>query len=333
MDVLNLALGPDTGGQGIRMKHAFDRYAPGWSFRSMVSTPNYMHYPIDVRYRPRVARKLYEEADVIHLRNRLDGHRMFDDGQGKPTVLHHHGTHFRTHHESLAYEARRIGAVQIVSTVDLELLEPDTTWVPAPFDLAELRRIRAAHYRPSDVIRIAHAPTNRAVKGTAEVLAAIASLSARNRIEFDLIEHRPWAECLERKARADIFIDQLALGYGCNAIEAWAMGIPVVAGVADPKVRSHMLSRWSRLTLPFAEATPRTLAGVLEGLIRDRDAREFYAAAGTAQVEQFHDERVVVDQLKGIYAAAPATKGHVGPARSVRYARPRPRWTAGGAVQ
>ena len=64
-----------------------------------------------------------------------------------------------------------------------------------------------------------------------------------------------------RKGRADVFVDQMILGYGCNAIEAWGMGIPVIAGVDPEKApsiimqtipldtRDRMLQLWGDHTL------------------------------------------------------------------------------------
>src|SRR5256885_9029967 len=59
-------------------------------------------------------------------------------------------------------------------------------------------------------LRIAHAPSKRAVKGTADVLAAVDSLRARGApVELDLIEGVPNREARLRYAAADVVIDQL----------------------------------------------------------------------------------------------------------------------------
>lgn len=307
MNVLIYAAGQDTAGQGFRIKSGFDRLMPGWSVNSWHQTQTYMRYPADsVQGGGRRLRDRYREADVVHLRNRLHGWERFDAGQRKPVILHHHGTVYRTTHASLHPYAASLGAVQLVSTIDLEILQPGVTWLPAPYDLRPLRALREA-YRPSDVIRIAHAPTDRLVKSTAAVIAAVAELQARGiPVELDLIERRPWAECLQRKAQADIFVDQLGLGYGCNAVEAWGMGMPVVANAADPAVLARMRELFDG-PLPFYQATEDTLADRLAAMVKSPSLRQEYAAIGTAHVERFHDELVVIPKLADIYRSAPPT--------------------------
>jgi glycosyltransferase involved in cell wall biosynthesis len=151
-------------------------------------------------------------------------------------------------------------------------------------------------------ILIAHAPTNRSVKSTKELLAAIQRLQDDGfEVELDLIERRSWKECLERKAKADIYFDQIGLGYGCNALEAWAMGIPVVAGGADATL-DEMERRFG--FLPFYHATEETIYDALRELIEDPELRERYGRIGYEYVKQWHDAPIVAEQLKAIYSRA-----------------------------
>lgn len=154
----------------------------------------------------------------------------------------------------------------------------------------------------SSMIRIAHAPTNREVKSTTHLLDAVERLKGEGYpVELDLIEEVPWAECLERKAKADIYFDQVKLGYGNNAIEAWGMGIPVIAGAQDATLE-EMARRFDGL--PFYSATEDTIYDAVKALVEDEGLRQQYAAKGQAHARRFHDEKVVVDQLKGLYRRA-----------------------------
>lgn len=301
-----IATGQDTGGWNWRIREAFRKFDTGWLARSMAATRTYINYPEDLPWRREVCLQMYAGADAIHLQNQLSGWELYDNGQGKPTILQHHGTIFREGHERLSYEARRIGAVEIASTIDLTLLEPGVEWVPVPYDLSELRAIRARFHKPNpNVVRIAHAPTNRRVKGTDHFLAVIERLRDRGlKVETILIEHRSWRDCLQLKANADIYYDQVELGYGCNAVEAWGMGIPVVAGAEDPAVQALMLERWGRY--PFAFAETDTLEEVLAGLVSSQTARNEVALMGLEHFERWHDEATVARTLAGIYSAAPA---------------------------
>jgi glycosyltransferase involved in cell wall biosynthesis len=146
--------------------------------------------------------------------------------------------------------------------------------------------------RPSrNRIVIGHAPTNRAAKGSDAIIAAVQSLTSELPIDLELIEGLPHHEALRKKARCDIFIDQLGeLGYGINAIEALAMGIctctALFAGFAE-KYPDH----------PFVEVNADNLRERLIGLCRHPEERERLQRRGRAWVERMHDSRQVVRRI------------------------------------
>lgn len=306
MRVLVVASATDTGGQGVRIKRALERHARGVQCDAMAHHRSYIRYPNGHQWDEALLADLYRRADVVQHQNDLSIYRRFDGGQFKPAVLHHQGTRLRNHGARIKAEAAAIGAVEIVSTVDLLLSQPKAEWLPSPYDLDWLARWRRPNRRPT--IRIAHAPTARAIKGTESILRVINKLSAQFDIEFDLIEGASWKQCLDRKGRCDIFIDQLILGYGNNAIEAWGMGIPVVCGVADRRVKRAMLREWGEL--PFVEAhTERALAEQLTALIQNRALRTEWGERGLAHAQRWHDEAVVAQRLVNIYKRAGPTNG------------------------
>lgn len=313
MRVFGLTTGADTAGINFAIHDAFRRYAPDWDVRAMVATINYIAYPHDMVNNGSVParRKLeevYDASDVIHLHNTLHAHRWYDAGQGKPTVLMHHGLSSGSGptFAEMVREAAGIGASQVCSTLDLALREPSVTWLPAPANLAALRAIRARYYHPSQTIRVGHAPTVRSIKGSDAFDVAMQRLRRRLPIESVVIQRASWKECLRRKATVDVFFDQPELGYGSNAIEAWAMGIPVISGIADPAIRTGMVAHWGRL--PFYEANTDTLLSAIRALALDADLRAEYVARGTEHVERWHDDRVTVASLQAIYAQAGPTK-------------------------
>lgn len=301
--------GADTAGISVAIKHAFLRHAPDWRVDSMVAAGNYINYPQDVPWSQRGLERLYDAADVVHIHNTTHAHRWYDNAQGKPTVLTHHGMHSQGDFRQMVADGLAIGATQLASTLDLALMEPGLEWVGAPVSLEAMRSLRERNYRSGRVLRIGHAPTNRAIKGTEAFIAAMVKLVQSGLpVEPVVIEGRQWADCLRIKATCDLWFDQPVLGYGSNAIEAWAMGIPVVSGVADPQIRAGMIERWGRL--PFFEANEATLESGLRALAADSGLREEYRERGTAHVERWHDERVTVETLKRIYAnARPSVPG------------------------
>jgi hypothetical protein len=293
--VLNLG-NSDLGGDGIRTKRAFDRHAPGWTYNVAVRNRNYINYPVDVDFERVVP--LVDRADVIHARNSFKATRLAG-AVGKPLVIHHHGTRLRSNPNDVLAEQRAHRAIGLAATLDLWLLAPEELeWLPAPYDLGWLTSLR----RPVDdgVLRIGHAPTNRAVKSTDAFLAAVRKLSREIPVELVLIEGASWRRCLTLKATCDIYFDQVLLGYGNNAIEAWGMGIPVVAGAADTTLAEYK-RRFGGL--PFVYADQGSIYEALAKLAEPA-ARAEWGRRGRDHVEWWHDEARVVTQLQDIYLRA-----------------------------
>lgn len=312
MRVFLPTLGQDTGGQGIRIKQAFDRLDPSTRVRSMATKQVYIKYPRDMEPDMVAMQAEYDAADVIHQRNNMSGYAHLDHDQGKPTVVHHQGTAYRTRSHYLNQVCQGIGALQCVSTIDLELIHGHP-WLPSPFNLPEMAAIGeaarlAGRSRRADKIVVTHAPTNRAIKSTSIIMRAVRRLADFGfPVELDLIEGRPWEECLARKARSDIYIDQLILGYGNNAVEAWTMGVPVVAGAQDPLILKRM--REIIGYLPFWEATEQNLVERLRAMLTSSTAREDAAGAGLEYAREFHDGRRTVEILRGLWSSAGPTAG------------------------
>jgi hypothetical protein len=296
--VLLINFGADTGGVLWRTVQAF-RGVPDWDVRSMVKSTNYITYPPDIIWSIPEARERWDRADVLHLHHNYLAARVLSRPL-KPHVIEYHGTGFRENPSLHIREQRDNRGIGVVSTLDLYLLAPhDTEWLPVPVDAEGFATMKQ---NGGEVIRIAHAPTNRAIKSTADLIRAVEQLQEEGYpVELDLIEGRPWAECLERKAKADIYFDQVILGYGCNALEAWGMGIPVIAGAADPTL-DEMERRFGKL--PFYHATPDTIYEALREMVESPELRARYAKRGQEYVRKFHDYPVVVEQLKAIYQRA-----------------------------
>lgn len=305
--------GADTGGQGLRIAEAFEQHEPTVTVWSRAAADSVLGYRaqvvIPLRERKNETLARYREADVIHLRNNLSGWQAGDRGEGKPTLVHHHGSQFRSNHGRLAHEARLINAVQLAATLDLTLLEPDVTWVPSPYDVDTLSRMRT--YRADGKVRIGYFPTSPGIKSAPAFANAYRLLSKSHPVELvtnvvaGRVRFMNHHEVLRAKAGVDILFDQVRLGYGNNAVEAWCMSIPVVAGVEEPATRRLMVETFGEL--PFVEATEGTILETLTALVEDPRLRDAWGKRGLAHVRRFHDYPVVAHQLKQIYQTAPRT--------------------------
>jgi glycosyltransferase involved in cell wall biosynthesis len=147
----------------------------------------------------------------------------------------------------------------------------------------------------ADEVVVVHAPTNREVKGTRHVIAAIEQLRDEGLpVRLDLVEGVVHAEVLRRLRGADIVVDQLLLGwYGGFAVEAMALARPVVCGIRDDLATDNPFGA----ELPIVRATPETLADRLRELVADPDARLRIGAASRAFAERRHDPRTIAREV------------------------------------
>lgn len=308
MRVLIGSPGQDTGGMGIRIKRAFDKFSDRYVVRALRSSENFIQYPADIEtYKtPRSAiQKIYDESDVIHCSNSFDSMVRYGHGQWKPCLITYQGTGFRSNPEPQIKYARRKQAIQTVSTIDLLTLfdDPDEgRWLPHPIDIEAMQTIRAqAEHRDKFVVY--HSPTNRRVKSTDAFMAAMRRLMEEDpRVEMRLVEGATWRDNLRWKSEADLVYDQLILGWGTNALEAWAMGIPVIVATEFQRVRERMVEIVGEL--PGYEATVDTLYEAIRTLVNEPAVREEYAQRGLRYVQRFHDEAVAVERLSRIYDEA-----------------------------
>ena len=212
---------------------------------------------------------------------------------GKKAVYHFLGSDIRGKtSEQLAY-GRRADA-QIVGSYDAARWVPEAEVVPPGIDLSAL-----APVPPSDSRRpvVVHAPSNRAKKGTAEVIAACEQLD----VDLEIVEGLHHDEARRRYERADIVVDQLRAGwYGLFAIEAMALGKPVVSFLHEEAVRRTEEAFGVRV--PIVRATAETLADVLRPLIDSPEERRRLGAESRTYVEQVHDLHRVADRLLDIYS-------------------------------
>jgi hypothetical protein len=154
---------------------------------------------------------------------------------------------------------------------------------------------------PGETLRIAHAPSKRAVKGTDAVLAAVESLRAKGApVELDLIEGVPNAEARRRYAAADVVVDQLRIGwYGMFAIESMALAKPVVVHL-DEEAAAETEEAFG-LELPLVRADEGNLEDVLAGLVDARAELPELGRLSRDYVERVHAHTEVARRVLDIY--------------------------------
>jgi glycosyltransferase involved in cell wall biosynthesis len=212
---------------------------------------------------------------------------------GKRSVMHFLGSDIRGKTpEQLAW-AQRAGA-RIVGSYDAIRWVPDAHVIPPGIDV---RAIEPAP--PSDRERpvVLHAPSSRSRKGTEHVVAACAALD----VELEIVEGLDHREAFERYRHADVIVDQLNAGwYGVFAIEALALGKPVVTFLHDEAVRRT--EEAFGVEVPIVSATKETLADKLRPLVESADERRRIGLASRAYAEEVHDLERMTDRLLALYA-------------------------------
>lgn len=307
MNVLSLCKW-DYAGCGFFLSDAINRHTKhvSRSIRMLTST---LQYPYDLlNVSDKLLMELWRWADVIHVHD-APGVPFPPPGlEPKPTVITHHGTIYRRDPQHYNEEARAAGWVATVATPDLT--QYGLPWLPdCRPDLSKyIKRSRGSFI-------VAHAPTKRAVKGTPAVIGAKLA-------ELDLIENVTWEQCLERKGKARLTIDQFKLGYGCNAIEAWSMSQAVI-GNGSKTILGQIKSLIGYLPFVACDPTPAAIKATVERLHNDRIEYQEAVNRGRQCYRDFHSPQAVAIQAVAFYEQALAG----GPARvprAHRYQKPQP---------
>jgi glycosyltransferase involved in cell wall biosynthesis len=212
---------------------------------------------------------------------------------GKRSVMHFLGSDIRGRLPQELAWARRAGA-RVVGSYDAARWVPDAHVIPPGIDV---RGIDPAPPSNRERPVVLHAPSSRGRKGTEHVVAACSELD----VELEIVEGLDHREAFERYRRADVIVDQLNAGwYGVFAIEAMALGKPVVTFLHDEAVRRT--EEAFGMEVPIVRATKETLAAALRPLAESAAERQRIGVASRAYAEAVHDLERMTDRLLALYA-------------------------------
>jgi hypothetical protein len=194
---------------------------------------------------------------------------------------------------------------------ELYSIHPDLMWtLPARAQFLPHPGVDLTDWRPVRVERrdrplVVHAPSERRIKGTAYVEAALERLRAEGvAFDYELVEGMTRTDARKVYERADLLVEQLLLGWYSNlAIELMALGKPVVTYIRDEDLR--FVPEEMRRQLPVIDATPDSVYSVLRTWLTERrDELPEVGRAGRSYVERFHDPLVVAARTKADYERA-----------------------------
>jgi glycosyltransferase involved in cell wall biosynthesis len=213
---------------------------------------------------------------------------------GKRSVMHFLGSDIRGKPPSELEWAQRAGA-RVVGSYDAVRWVPDAVVIPPGIDVRAIEPALPPLERERPVVL--HAPSSRSRKGTEHVVAACERLG----VDLEIVEGLDHREAFERYRNADVIVDQLNAGwYGVFAIEAMALGKPVVTFLHEEAVRRTQEA--FGIAVPIVGATKETLADVLRPLVESSAERRRVGEASRAYAEEVHDLERMTDRLLALYA-------------------------------
>lgn len=182
----------------------------------------------------------------------------------------------------------------LVCEYSLSVYAPDYTIVRLAVDVNSIPFIGPVN-RGEKVV-IIHAPSKRDVKGTHYIIEMVHCLKAEGyKIELLLVENTPHQDAMNIYETGDIIVDDILEGpYGVFAIEAMAMGKPVVAHIHNRLIPFYQ-------DVPIMNTCPETLYNNLKILIKNPEFRNELGKKGRLFVEKNHDSSIVAQQLIELY--------------------------------
>jgi glycosyltransferase involved in cell wall biosynthesis len=160
-------------------------------------------------------------------------------------------------------------------------------------------------YRPiypkadySKPLRVVHSTNHRIFKGTKYLVQGIDELQAEGlNVELVLVEKVPNAQALEIYRSADIIFDNCIMGnYGFLAIEAMALGKPVLCFIRHPE--KYLLNPWE---CPIVNIHFDSLKNDIRGFAENRDRLEAIGRKGREYVERYFSLEAFAQRLGKVY--------------------------------
>ena len=178
-------------------------------------------------------------------------------------------------------------------------------WLPIPVPVRRYRALVAKKRRPGP-FRIAHSPSRRDYKGTADLEAAVEIVRKKGLLcEIVMIEKKQHDEALRIKADADMTFDSFWLGMQGSGLEGAAMGQMVVAG--DESVKALYETMEDRDGKRYVGYCPYTFADnriklveVIERAISDVEWYKAEARRVAKYTMEFHDYAAVARRFENI---------------------------------
>jgi hypothetical protein len=150
-------------------------------------------------------------------------------------------------------------------------------------------------YLAGGKLAILHAPSDRSIKGTDEIIRIIELHS--DKFELTLIENMSREAVLEAGLKADVAIDQIRVGwYGNFAVEMMSLGTPTAAYINEKYVQALNIP-----TPPLFNAHGGNLEELLLKLYYDKELLKTASKNVKIYSNEMHSEEAIAMRLRNIY--------------------------------
>jgi glycosyltransferase involved in cell wall biosynthesis len=238
---------------------------------------------------------------IIHFDGGID---FFSDSRmarkwkfkGKKIVNCYFGDDLRT--RGIVKEMDEMSDLNLTFEYDHTLRHPNINFLFFPFDNSGIKFVNDEKYNSGNDLKVVHAPTDRVIKGTQEIIAAIEKAKKSKKFDFVLLENLPREKVIEEKAKCHIAIDQIGnrggTGYGINSLETLSMGIPTITDM------NCGFDTWLPEN-PFVVANADNLAEKLIELIDNEEYRRKKRKESRTWVSKYHSYESVFKKMHDLY--------------------------------
>ena len=245
-------------------------------------------------------------------------------------ILHFHNYYldqfiFRLYPDLLKYIGRKLVVVQFhsprLSLKDVEKTirhkDVDRRFVVAQYQVRQFPEatpvfncvpihddLHSPIYRDNRPPIVTYSPSNTHLrgwndKGYAATMGALQR--AKTRIQPLVITNTPHQECLFKKQKADIAIDEVVTGsYHLNTIEALAQGQVAICGL-DRECEELLKEKTGSADIPIVRASPSTLSDVLDKLTQDQDLLKSMQESSRSFMERYWSTAFLNDMYTKAY--------------------------------
>lgn len=287
---------PDIGG---RWRKTLDRVGP---FLQVAEKFDIFHYYYSISILPRLADVRYEKWRGKRVVTEFFG----SDVRLPETEAKRNPYYVNSYNESEAVNRKRLKTWSDLTDGEVVFCDHSFNLFLEPyFDKIHIigQRIDCSRFEPcypdaeTKRIRVMHAPSQQAFKGTEHIERAVESLK-RKGMEFDYIRVTglPHDQAMALYKTADLVIDQLCGGaHGVFACEAMALGKPVICYILPELVADFPEG------FPIINANPDTIEQVLEEWVQSPSRLHEVGKQSRLYAERVHDVRKIAADLIKIY--------------------------------